>query len=358
MQTMDVSLAAGGDRDAFARLVARHQTLVASIALGVVRDVDASEDVAQEVFLAAWRGLPKLRTPGSFLPWLRQLARNHAVVHLRRAKAGRTLRGEAGDARIAVAVDPAPDAAAQLAGDEDRRALVEALEALPDDAREILTLYYREGRSAVKVAELLELRADAVRKRLHRARGRLKDALAERLERIARDTIPGAVFTATVMASVTATMTAERAAHAAGAAGAGDVAGAAAIGATKAAGALGAAGAATVGPVAGLLFGWWLQWREAKGGDEKKGLIAFLFVNLALTVGLPFAMTASGSVWTIYGFLAAMSFTNFVWLPHIIRHRLAGDEGARRRFALYKLAGLGGLAIALVVTTWSWLLGG
>ncbi|MDB4969411.1 MAG: polymerase sigma70 [Myxococcales bacterium] len=352
MQTMDVSLAAGGDRDAFARLVARHQSLVASIALGVVRDLDASEDVAQEVFLAVWRGLPKLRAPSSFLSWLRQLARNHAVIHLRRGKARSTLRGEAGDARVAAAIDPAPDAAAQLAGDEDRRALVEALEALPDDAREILTLYYREGRSAEQVAELLELRPDAVRKRLHRARGRLKDALAERMERVVRDSVPGAAFTATVMAAVMA----NRPAHAAGTAlAAGKVL---ATGKVLAAGkAAGSLGAATAGPVAGLLFGWWLQWREAKGGDEKKGLIWFLFVNLALTASLPFLLVRVSSVAWVYGFLAAMAFTNFVWLPHIIRHRLAGDEGARRRFALYKLGGLAGLLLALGVTTVSWLAG-
>jgi hypothetical protein len=50
-----------------------------------------------------------------------------------------------------------------------------------------------------------------------------------------------------------------------------------------------------------------------------------------------------------------MSFTNFVWLPHIIRERLAADEGAQRRFARYKLGGLAGLIIALVATTWGWL---
>ena len=70
-----VSAAAGGDRDAFARLVDETRGLVASIALAILRDVDVSRDVAQDVLLVAWRDLRKLREPASFLPWLRQITR-------------------------------------------------------------------------------------------------------------------------------------------------------------------------------------------------------------------------------------------------------------------------------------------
>ena len=74
----DVLLASNGDEAAFRRLVDESANTVCSIALAIVRNVQASEDVAQEVFLAAWSNLKKLRNPASFLPWLRQVTRNQA----------------------------------------------------------------------------------------------------------------------------------------------------------------------------------------------------------------------------------------------------------------------------------------
>ena len=89
-----------GDREAYGRIVAGCQTTVTSIALAIVRDVHASEDIAQEAFLSAWQNLRKLNNPASFLPWLRQITRNLARDHLRaqvrRARPGRRHRGRAG----------------------------------------------------------------------------------------------------------------------------------------------------------------------------------------------------------------------------------------------------------------------
>src|SRR5437868_10180368 len=79
----DVVSAASGDRDAFVRLVEAYADVVSSIALAIVRDLHASQDVAQEVFLVAWRDVRKLRNPSSFLPWLRQITRNRANQWLR-----------------------------------------------------------------------------------------------------------------------------------------------------------------------------------------------------------------------------------------------------------------------------------
>jgi hypothetical protein len=73
---VDVTAAARGDRGAYRRLVEGHKDLVASLALAIVGDVHSSEDVAEEVFVHVWRSLPRLRSPHSFLPWLRQLTRN------------------------------------------------------------------------------------------------------------------------------------------------------------------------------------------------------------------------------------------------------------------------------------------
>src|SRR5664280_1327632 len=78
-----MAAAAHGDADAYGELVSHTSPLVSSIALAMVRDLELSRDIAQEVFLAAWRDLKSLRNPASFLPWLRQMARNRARVALR-----------------------------------------------------------------------------------------------------------------------------------------------------------------------------------------------------------------------------------------------------------------------------------
>lgn len=103
--------AAGGDARAFGRLVTETQGVVCAISLAVTRDQAASEDVAQQVFFDAWRGIGKLRAATSFLPWLRALARycregqsvrqvaellgmREATVKQRLSRARRALRAE------------------------------------------------------------------------------------------------------------------------------------------------------------------------------------------------------------------------------------------------------------------------
>jgi DNA-directed RNA polymerase specialized sigma24 family protein len=78
-----LAAAAGGDAQAFGRVVDATRNVVCSLALAVVRDVRVSEDIAQEVYLAVWKGLHTLRNPNSFLPWIRQLTRYLSVEHLR-----------------------------------------------------------------------------------------------------------------------------------------------------------------------------------------------------------------------------------------------------------------------------------
>ena len=80
---LELPAAVRGDREAFARVVEGTRGLVSSIALAIVRDAELSRDISQDVFLAAWRDLRRLRDLGSFLPWLRQMTRHRAYHVLR-----------------------------------------------------------------------------------------------------------------------------------------------------------------------------------------------------------------------------------------------------------------------------------
>jgi RNA polymerase sigma factor (sigma-70 family) len=194
----DVLLARDGDEAAFRRLVDVCGNTVCSIALAIVRNVQASEDIAQEAFLAAWANLKKLRNPASFLPWLRQVTRNQA--HLWRREHEREL---ADDHAIAAAVDARPLPVDRVLADEERRLLEEVLDGLPDEAREVLILYYREERSTRHVATLLGISEEAVRQRVARSRALLREQMLERFGRTMTRTAPGAAFVTAVAGALT-----------------------------------------------------------------------------------------------------------------------------------------------------------
>ena len=194
----DVAAAKRGDAGAYARLVDAYRNVVCSISLAIVRDLDASEDVSQEVFVAAWRGLPRLRNGESFAPWLRQLTRNRARQYARsHRRALRRLALVPGD-ELKNARDQARLAPDELVRAEDQRRLRLAIDELPDEAREVVTLYYREGRSVAHVAALLELTEDTVKKRLQRAREQLRQTLLEEAGQALSRTAPTGAFTAAV----------------------------------------------------------------------------------------------------------------------------------------------------------------
>ena len=182
-----------GSHEAYGRIVRACQNTVTAIALAITRDVHASEDIAQEAFLTAWQQLDRLRNSASFLPWLRQITRNLARDWLR-VQAQRPLSGEAAEIAIGMAADPSPEPADRLQRGEAEAAAEDIISALPEDSREVLLLFYREGQSSRQVAALLGLSDEAVRKRLSRARASVRGELVQRFGEFARSTAPSAAF--------------------------------------------------------------------------------------------------------------------------------------------------------------------
>jgi RNA polymerase sigma factor (sigma-70 family) len=361
-----VAAAADGDRAAFATLVSETSGVVSSIALAIVRDIDVSRDVAQDVFLAAWRDLRKLRNPSSFLPWLRQITRNRAHHVLRtHVRSKRRLSMDDADAVLEGVADPRPDASARLIASEDRAALAEALAALPDETREVLTLYYREGRSTAQVAVLLDLDDAAVRKRLSRAREALRADLLRRASSAIEQTRPGGAFTAAVMTALPI------AGNAAGSATAIAVANAIKTGLlAKALMAIAGVCAGAAGGIAGVLFGSTKLLREVRDEEERRGLYRFTAVSIAVVivfaVMFPVSRTLTASpiapVMDFAAFIAALAVLQHVWLPRIIARRLAAEmiedaERARRRRRAERRAAIIGWTLGLTFGTAGLLLG-
>lgn len=134
-----------------------------------------------------------MRNSASFLPWLRQITRNLARDWLR-GQAQRPLSGEAAEIAIGMAADPSPEPADRLLRGEAEALAEDIISALPEDSREVLLLFYREGQSSRQVASLLGLSDEAVRKRLSRARTSAREELVQRFGEFARTTAPSAAF--------------------------------------------------------------------------------------------------------------------------------------------------------------------
>ncbi|MDZ7871116.1 MAG: sigma-70 family RNA polymerase sigma factor [Rheinheimera sp.] len=198
----DVLAAQQGDMAAYQRLINRCRQMVSSIALAIVKDLDRSEDIAQQVFIHVWQQLPQLRETSSFLPWVRQITRYQAFHGLRDQKARRELDRDEAETVLAEFIDP--DASPELwhGRAEQSQLLQQFLDALPAESREMLLLFYREEQSSSQVAALLGISEANVRKKLQRVRESLKEQWLSRYGQLILSTAPGLGFSAALTAAL------------------------------------------------------------------------------------------------------------------------------------------------------------
>lgn len=171
-----VAAARRGDLGAFETLVRRYQAEVWRLARRLVRDPTAADDVTQDAFLRAFRGLPRYRGESKFSTWLFAIARNCAHDELRRAGRRNSL-SERLD-RERARDQPAPGEAIEVR---------EAVERLPLEAREAIVLIDMLGASYSDASVILDVPVGTVKSRVHRAREQLAHALLIDRKRTTRD---------------------------------------------------------------------------------------------------------------------------------------------------------------------------
>jgi RNA polymerase sigma-70 factor, ECF subfamily len=168
-----------GDREAFRLLVERHQHRVFRLALRLSGgDSERAEDLSQEAFLRAYRGLAAFEHGSKFSTWLHRITVNVAISAARKrraAKRGRTtlsldapLFGDEDRKHEHAVANPGP--AHEVVTEESRRAVLQAVETLEPGLRKLVVLVHLEGQSYEVAAEILSIPIGTVRSRLHRAR--------------------------------------------------------------------------------------------------------------------------------------------------------------------------------------------
>jgi len=177
--------AAQGDREAFGSLVERHHPGVLRFVhrfLGIV-DGHTAEDLAQDVFLAAWKAAPSFRPRAKVLTWLLRITTNICLNYRRRSRLRATvsltaqafLSARQGEAGLRSGTER-PDA--REIAREEAETVSKAIADLPSKQRTAIVLRHFHGLSYAEIAEVLDTSVSAVESLLFRARQSLREVLA------------------------------------------------------------------------------------------------------------------------------------------------------------------------------------
>lgn len=174
-----VRAAAGGDESAFNELVRIYENKAYHLALRMVGNAEDACDVAQDAFLAAWRGLPSFRGESGFSTWLYRLVSNAAIDHLRRTKHQRGNVSLDDEELNLDAPDDAPTPQEAAEEKDLKEAVAAGLRELSDDHRIILVMREVQELSYEEIAESLQLDLGTVKSRISRARTHLRKILLQ-----------------------------------------------------------------------------------------------------------------------------------------------------------------------------------
>ena len=186
---MLVERAVAGDQKAFELLVIKYQRRIQRLIGRMVRDVDLVEDIAQETFIRAYRALAQFRGEAQFYTWLYRIAVNTAKKALMDLKRNPTVSEnffKSGDDDETSLLEndlissETPDAV--LASKEIAEMVNAAMEALPEELRQAITLREIEGLSYEEISEVMNCPIGTVRSRIFRAREAISGKIKPLLE--------------------------------------------------------------------------------------------------------------------------------------------------------------------------------
>jgi len=177
-----------GDTTAYRGLVEKYQTRVYQMVYGMVRNQEDARDLTQDAFVKAYDNLHRFRLESSFYTWIYRIASNVAIDFLRKQKRRGTTEFDeqiaSRDADGGMVEQHHQDSPSKTL--ERKRLysrIMDAMEQLPEDQRQVILLRELEGLSYKEIAEVMEIPEGTVMSRLYYARKKLQKMLAsERTE--------------------------------------------------------------------------------------------------------------------------------------------------------------------------------
>jgi len=171
-----ISLVLKGDHNAYALLVERYKSYVFTLTLRFTKNREDAEEVAQDIFVKAYRSLADFKGTAKFSTWLYTIVNTTCITFLRKKR----LQVSSLDDERTFEVADSQDSGfgANQVEQKSRLTMVNRAIAMlnPDDA-EIITLFYKNEQSLEEIGQILGLEVNTAKVRLHRARARLKEKM-------------------------------------------------------------------------------------------------------------------------------------------------------------------------------------
>lgn len=175
-----------GQQAAFATLVERHQNFVFTIVLRYVKHREDAEEVAQDVFIKAYRSLADFKGTSKFSTWLYTIATTSSITFLRKKKLD--VQSLDNEKIFAVADNIDGGMSANAIEQKSKVTMVnKAIQLLSADDAQIITLFYKGEQTLEEIAQILGKEPNTVKVQLHRARTRLKEKMQQHFSAEVRD---------------------------------------------------------------------------------------------------------------------------------------------------------------------------
>ena len=171
-----ISRVLAGESNAFAELVKRYQNYVFTLALRFTHHREDAEEVAQDIFVKAYRSLADFRGTAKFSTWLYTIVYTTSVTFLRKKKLTTTSIDDEGTF-LQLENTNGGFQANLIEQKSKNKSLNEAISMLSADDAQIITLFYKAEQSLEEIGTILGIEPNTVKVRLHRARTRLKEKL-------------------------------------------------------------------------------------------------------------------------------------------------------------------------------------
>ncbi|MBK8556121.1 MAG: RNA polymerase sigma factor [Lewinellaceae bacterium] len=178
-----IQQALAGRQSAYSMLVKRYEQYVFTLVLRMVKNREDAHEVAQDVFLKAFRYLKDFRGDSKFTTWLYKIVYTTAVNHLRK-KTPEILSMDDGERPIHAAQEWSPDASSQMEIQDQNRALHHAIKQLNHDDATVITLFYLYEHNLDEICQIMDLSLSNAKTKLCRARQRLKNIVADQYQEL------------------------------------------------------------------------------------------------------------------------------------------------------------------------------